>query len=212
MLCLGISTLGTSSLGIADPTLGTTAADKLGTSPEGYGLPIGSKAPDAKLVDITGKSVTLASLYHQAPTFVIFYRGGWCPFCNLQLHALSEATAKFDAKGVKLVAISVDLPGEEARTQAKQGVPFPMLSDPKLVATGAFHVIKVNSEADKAQLAKYGVDLVSYSGENHGNFAIPSVFLIDKEGVVRWSHVDPDYKARPSVDQLLAVADKVLPR
>lgn len=192
------------------PALATTAADRLGTAPEGLGLPVGAKAPDATLADVTGKEVSLAQLYAQGPTLVVFYRGGWCPFCNLQLHDLTKAKPKFDAKNVKLAAISVDLPGEEAKTQAKHDVPFPMLSDPKLVAHQGFHVVKVNTAEEKERLAGFGVDLRAYSGEGHGNFAVPSIFLIDASGVVRWAHVDPDYKTRPSPDQLLAVLDQAL--
>jgi peroxiredoxin len=192
------------------PALTDTAADRLGTAPTGLGLKVGAKAPDATLPGIDGKPQKLAALYKQGPTFVVFYRGGWCPFCNLQLHGLTAAKPEFDAKGIKLVAISVDSPGEAAKTQAKQGVAFPMLSDPKLVAHKAFHVVHVPGEAEAKALAGFGVDLEAYSGENHHSFAVPAIFLVDKVGKVRWQHVDEDYKARPSPAQLLEVASRTL--
>jgi thiol-disulfide isomerase/thioredoxin len=102
----------------AGPMLGETAEAKLGTAPPGFGLAVGQRAPDATLEDLTGKKQKLSELYKSGPTFVVFYRGGWCPFCNLQLHDLAAAKADFDKRGIRLVAISVDKPSEEAKTQA----------------------------------------------------------------------------------------------
>ena len=192
------------------PPLGETPADRLGTAPEGLGLAAVTKAPDATLVDASGAPVTLASLYAKGPTFVIFYRGGWCSFCNQELHALGEARASFDAAHVGLVAISVDRPGEASKTQAAQGVAFPVLSDPKLVAHQAFHVVKANTPDEVAKLAAVGIDLGAFSGESYGSFAVPAVFLVDATGVIRFAHVDPDFTTRPSPAQLLAVAQAKL--
>jgi peroxiredoxin len=191
-------------------TLGVTADDKLGLAPAGFGLAVGTAAPDGSLPDVTGATQQLAAIYTKGPTFVVFYRGGWCPFCNVQLHELTVAKPEFDRRGVQLVAISVDQPSQEAATQAKHGVPFAMLSDSKLTVHQAFKVVHVPSPEEAKALAGYGIDLAGYSGEQHGNFAVPAVFLIDRGGMIRFAHVDEDYKVRPSVAQLLAVADKVL--
>jgi peroxiredoxin len=193
----------------AGPTLGETPDAKLGTAPSGFGLAVGQRAPDAALDDVNGKKQKLSELYKAGPTFVVFYRGGWCPFCNVQLHDLAAAKADFDKRGIRLVAISVDKPSEEAKTQAKDGVPFPMLSDSKLAVHKAFKVVHATSDEEQKKMAGFGVDLGAYSGEAHKSFAIPSVFLVDKTGVIRFAHVDEDYKTRPSPKQLLAVADKL---
>lgn len=190
------------------PLVATEEA-KLGTAPKGMGLPLGNKAPDAELRDVTGATVKLSELYARGPVFLVFYRGGWCPFCNAQLHALTEARAEFAKRGVTLAAISVDVPGESAKTQAKTGAPFPMLSDPKLVAHGAFQIVHQTSEQEREKLAGYGIDLGASSGENHGNFATPAIFYVDRGGVIRFAHVDEDYKTRPSPTQLLAIADRL---
>ena len=191
------------------PTVEPTAQERLGTTPPGKGLAIGTRAPDASLLDITGVTVKLSEVYATGPTFLVFYRGGWCPFCNAQLHGLGEARAEFERRGVKLVAISVDVPGESARTQAKLGVPFPMLSDPKLTAQGAFKIVHQTSPQERAKLASYGVDLGARSGESHGNFATPAIFYVDRAGIIQFVHVDEDYKTRPSVAQMLAIADRL---
>lgn len=194
-----------------EPDLADTPMDQLGTAPAGLGLDVGTKAPDGLLTDITGKKLQLSALYGQGPTFVIFYRGGWCPFCNLQLHRLSQATPEFDKHHLKLIAISVETPGEEAKTQAQHGVPFPMLSDSDLTVHEAFKVVHVPGEAEAKALARYGVDLEARSGgQHHHSFAVPAVFLIDQMGKIRWRHVDEDYTKRPSPAQMIEVADRTL--
>ncbi|HEX5054308.1 MAG TPA: peroxiredoxin-like family protein [Planctomycetota bacterium] len=190
--------------------LAATPSEKLGTAPAGFGLRVGDQAPDASLPDITGKELSLAALYQQGPTLVIFYRGGWCPFCNLQLHEFSGSQPDFERRGVHIVAISVDRPSEEAKTQAKQGVPFPMLSDSNLVAHRAYKVVHVPGDAERKALANYGIDLAAYSGEHHGSFAVPALFLVDRGGTIRFVHADEDYMTRPSAEQMLAVVDRVL--
>lgn len=187
-----------------------TQADRLGSVPPGFGLEVGNKAPDATLPDVTGKSQRLAALYAAGPVFVVFYRGGWCPFCNLQLHRLATALPQFNQKGLQIVAISVDTPGEEAKTQAKQSVPFPMLSDSDLTAHTAFHVVHVPADAEAKALAGYGVDLEKSSGQHHHSFAVPAIFLVDRTGTIRWRHIDQDYKTRPTPAQMLDVADRAL--
>jgi peroxiredoxin len=125
----------------------------------------------------------------------------------LQLHELSARKADFQARGVSLVAISVELPSEESKTQAQHQVPFPMLSDPKLVAHSLFNVVHRPDRKELAALKGFGVDLVARSGQQHQRFAVPGVFLVSQQGVVRWSHVDEDYTTRPSADQILKSID-----
>jgi len=192
------------------PMLAETPTDRLGTAPAGFGLKVGDRAPDASLPDVTGKTQSLAEIFAQGPTLVLFYRGGWCPFCNLELHDYSVNKPEFDRRGVRLVAISVDKPSEEAKTQAKHGVPFPMLSDPKMVALQAYRVVHVPGDTEKKAMAGYGIDLVAYSGESHGDFAVPSIFLVGRNGVVLFAHIDEDFKTRPGAKQMLAVADRLL--
>jgi peroxiredoxin len=196
----------------AAPTmvLGETPASKLGSVQNGLGLKLGAKAPDATLNDVTGKTQKLSALYSEGPTFVVFYRGGWCPFCNLQLQGLTAAKADFEAKGLKVVAISVDKPDEEAKTKAKHGVSFPMLSDSDLTAHKAFNVVHVPPEAEQKALAGYGINLENSSGKTHHSFAVPAIFLIDKSGTVKWMHIDEEYKTRPSAKQMIEVAGQVL--
>ncbi len=179
----------------------------LGALPEGVGIAPGQPAPDAAVERADGAPVTLAELYATGPVLLVFYRGGWCPYCNYQVHELATAWPEFQSRGVTPVMISVDRMEEAAKTQASWEIPFPVLSDPDLAAHTAWRVIHHADDAEVRKLAMFGIDVEASSGRAHHDFAIPSMFLVDKGGVVRWAHADPDYKVRPTVEQILSAMD-----
>ena len=181
-----------------------TSAEKLGTFPQGVGVPVGQVVPDVHAKNIDGVDVSLASLYAKSAVLLVFYRGGWCPYCNFEIFNLSKAFPDFQARGVMPVAVSVDRAEAAAKTGATYTVPFPLLADPDLAFHRGFHVARHVDDAELAQLKGYGIDLEAASGRDHHEIAIPALFLIDQGGVVRWAHADLDYKMRPSVQQILA--------
>ncbi len=176
------------------------------TEASGVGLSVGTIAPSLELDNVSGKRESLQNLCAKGPTFLVFYRGGWCPFCNAQLRDLVASNAELELAGARVVAISVDSPTNEAKTQAEHGVPFPMLSDPDLRAHQAFKVVHETGTEERAALAGFGVDLAQHSGRGHQSFAVPAIFLVDREGVIRFAHVSEDFKIRPSARQLIDVA------
>jgi len=178
----------------------------MGTVSDGDGLAIGAPAPDAHVQTITGEATTLAALYAAGPTMVVFYRGGWCPFCNFQVHELSEHHARFVERGVQLVMISVDRPEEGARTSAAYEIPFTVLSDSDLSAHTAYHVLNVVDDETLERYRGMGLDLSASSGRDHHTIAVPSVFVV-RDGNIIFRHVDRDYRTRPSAAQLLEVLD-----
>lgn len=184
-----------------------TPAAQLGTLPKDVGLAVGSKVQDLRLSDADGHPVQLMEVVKRGPVLVVFYRGGWCPFCNFQIRSLTQAHGELQKRGITPVAISVDKVQESAKTRATYKVPFPVLSDPDLVAHRAFRMVHHAEDAEVAKLKGFGIDLEASSGRKHHDFAIPGLFLIDREGTVRWAHADPDYKVRPKTEQILAAID-----
>jgi peroxiredoxin len=182
-------------------------ADRIGVLAPGTGIPVGQKVPDIHARDLNGNDVSLATLYAKGPILLAFYRGGWCPFCASENHALATAYSEYRKRGVTPVTVSVDKPDQEAKTKATYTIPFPVLSDSDATMIEAFHVVNKVDDATLAKMHSFGVDLESYSGKAHHEIAIPSLFLIDRQGVVRWAHSDPDYKVRPSTAQILAAID-----
>jgi peroxiredoxin len=182
-------------------------ADRIGILAPNTGIPPGQHVPDVHAVDLEGKDVTLSSLYGKGPILLAFYRGGWCPFCNGEIHALTGAFAEYQRRGVTPVAVSVDKPEAEAKIKATYAIPFPVLSDSDAAIIEAFHVVKKVGDDELAKMKGFGVDLESYSGKTHHEMAIPSLFLIDRKGVVRWAHSDPDFRVRPTMAQILSAID-----
>jgi len=177
------------------------ATDALGTREDGLGLAVGATIPPFEIEDFRGNPFSSTAI-NDAPTLVVFYRGGWCPFCNFQIRELSQSHDEFKALGVLLIAISVDRPDAAAVTRNVYEVPFPVLSDPELKAHEAFNVVLQLDAAGVARLAKYGHDIEKWSGKDHHKMAVPAVFLV-RDGKVAWAHVARDYKTRPSAEQLL---------
>ncbi|MEY3210122.1 MAG: hypothetical protein RIT28_603 [Pseudomonadota bacterium] len=194
-------------------TAETTAAPTVGVLPEGVGVPAGSPAPDAALEFAGGGgAVSLKSLFADGPVLLVFYRGGWCPYCNYQVHELAQAWPEFQARGVTPVLVSVDRVDEATKTQASWEIPFPVLSDPTLNAHNAWNVSFAIDDETVKKYARFGIDLEASSGQTHHTVAVPSMFLIDRDGVVRWAHAELDYKTRPTVEQVLAAIDGAIPR
>jgi peroxiredoxin len=173
-------------------------------------LLIGAVAPDADLRDMDGKPVMLKAALGGKPGVVIFYRGGWCPYCNAHLHEVKNIEKDLRALGYVTVAISPDRPEELAKTAAKQSLPYALLSDSKLDAARAFGIaFQVDSET-LTKYAHYGVDLRKSSGEPHDWLPVPSLFLIGKDGKVKFAYTNPDYRVRLKAKVLLAEARAAL--
>lgn len=184
------------------------AESALGVRDGNAGLAPGEPVPSFEARTHQGDVISRDSLLAMnKPLLVIFYRGGWCPYCNLQIRQLSEAYAQFAERNVELVLISADKVDAAATAQRQYEIPFPVISDPALVAHEAFRVVMTLTPELYEAYKGYGIDVETWSGQTHHKFALSSAFLVNSQGVVRWAHVSEDYKRRPSVAQLLAVVD-----
>ncbi|MBN8430846.1 AhpC/TSA family protein [Microbulbifer salipaludis] len=172
------------------------------------GLKVGDTPADFSVRTHKGEAVSLNSLLKMdAPILVVFYRGGWCPYCNVQIRQLAEAWPEFEKRGVTPVLISVDKPDASALAKATYEIPFPVLSDPELKAHEAFDVVVEIDDATAEKYKTYGIVLEDWSGKDHHKVAAPGIFLVNADGAVAWAHVSQDYKTRPSVVQLLGMLD-----
>ena len=189
------------------PELKVTEDETLGTLAKDFGLEPGETVDDFSLPNQFGKTVKTKKLRKKTPLLVIFYRGGWCPYCNRQIYELTEAWPEFEKRGVTPVLISADKPEAAALASRTYDIPFPVLSDPKLVAHNLFKVVMTLDAETLKKYEKFGVDLEEWSGETHASFAVSSAFYVDKSGMVKWAHSSLDYSKRPSIAQLLSVID-----
>lgn len=163
-------------------------------------LLIGEKVPNTSLKTIDGKSVSFFETLDKKKTILVFYRGGWCPYCNQHLSALAEAEPELIKLGYKIIAISPDSVKSLQETKSKDKVNYTLLSDSESVFSKAFGIAFEAPKNYEKYLSK-GSDNV-----NSSIIPVPSVFILDKEGTILFEYIAPDYKHRLSNELLMAVA------
>ncbi len=161
----------------------------------------GAQAPDFTLPDALGTSVTLSHLLKQGPVIIAFYRGEWCPYCHLQLHAYQRALPQLHALGASLVAISPQTPDHSLSTMEKMELTFAVLSDVGNRVARQFGLVFTIDEALRAAHRQVGADLPAFNGDDAWELPMAGTFLVDQSGTIRLAFVDPDFTRRldPSV-------------
>ncbi|MEO5628418.1 MAG: redoxin domain-containing protein, partial [Thermomonas sp.] len=134
------------------------------------------------------------------------------PFCNLQLSNLRLIQKDVEAMGYRIIAISPDRPEELAKTMGKDKLGYTLLSDGKAQALREFGIGYRLDDASFAKYQGYGVDLEKASGEKEHALPVPSVFIVDKDGVLQFSYVHPDYRVRVPETVILAAAKAIAER
>lgn len=169
-------------------------------------LLLGSSVPDAPLRRIDGRPTSLKEVTGGKPAILVFYRGSWCPYCNLQLSGLRLIEREVQDLGYQLIAITPDRPEEMQKTLDKNALTYTLVSDVEAKAMTAFGIAYRADAELTGMLAKGGVDLDKASGAAHHELPVPSVFIIDAEGVIQFEYVHPDYRVRAPAEVILAAA------
>ena len=172
----------------------------------------GARFPALALMDQLNRKVDLGDLANTQPLIVTFYRGGWCPYCNLELRAYQTALPAIEALGAKLVAVSPETPDNTLSTAEKNDLSFPVLSDIKGRLADALGIRFELSPAIQVLYQKFGHDLPVRNGDDRWSLPMPATFVVGKGGLIAYAFVDPDYRKRmdPSVaiDALRELASK----
>jgi peroxiredoxin len=159
-------------------------------------LNVGDIAPDITLPDALGKMVRLQDLWQSGPLVLVFYRGGWCPYCNLELRAWQREIADLTAIGASLAAVSPQTPDNSLSTAEKNALAFPVLSDSSLKAAEAFRIAFTLPPELIDLYTTFGNDLPVLNGNGKWVLPIPATYLIDQRGRITLAHVDADYRVR----------------
>jgi peroxiredoxin len=168
------------------------------------GLFINSKAPNFKAKDQNGKVVELKDLLKKGKVVLIFYRGQWCPYCNMYLKKLEDSLQLIKDKGAIVIAITPELPENILKTIEKTKADYSILYDEDLKIMKAYDV---EFEVPENVLTRYrnsGIKIDENNGRKNGNFLpIPATYIIDKEANITYRFFQPDYKRRPSIKEIL---------
>lgn len=171
----------------------------------GRAVNVGEKAPDFTLASARGEKVTLSTLLAQGPVVLTFYRGGWCPYCNMELHALQQALPEIRASGADLVAISPELPDKAMDTQARHALEFEVLSDVGNHVCEAFGLTFELPEQLRPIYTSIGIDIPAFNGDDSFVLPVPASYVVDSDGIIRHHFVNVDYTRRLEPDDLLQV-------
>lgn len=138
----------------------------------------------------------LSTLLEKGAVVVTFYRGGWCPFCNLQLRAYQSVLAKIRELGAELVAVSPQTKDYALSDVEKRELAFPVLSDLHNGVARQYGLVFTLSDALKELQRKFNNPIPKFNGDDSWELPMPGTFVIDREGIVRLAHVDPNYTKR----------------
>lgn len=169
---------------------------------------IGEKAPDFELPTATGEPVKLSELLKKGPVVLTWYRGGWCPYCNLQLHAYQEVLPRFEALGAQLVAVSPQLPDNSLDTKQKNALAFAVLSDVGNKVAKQYDLVYTLPEPVQQKFAGR-LDLAKYNGDDSAALPLTATFVIAPDGTVVYRFVDTDYRKRAEPGDILGALEKL---
>ena len=167
-------------------------------------LQAGDKAPSFALTDAEGRIVRSEDLLAQGPLVVSFYRGVWCPYCNMDLQELQTILPRIRELGANLVAISPQVASNSRKSMRDNKLAFPVLSDPHNAVAAAFGVRFALPDYLVDLYKSLKNDLAAFNGDDSWTLPMPGRFIIGQDGVIAYAEVDPDYTVRPEPELLLA--------
>ena len=162
----------------------------------GKALRRGQVSPRFALPSATGAIVPLEERLAYGPNIVTFYRGGWCPYCNIALRALQSRLPEIKSLGGSLIAISPEVPDQSLSTTEKLALEFDVLSDADNSVARLFGLVYRISDAARERLQAFGRDLVAPNGTDSWELPITATYVINQEGLIVFDHVDADYRER----------------
>lgn len=172
-------------------------------------LNVGAKMPAFTLNDPLGKSVSSNDLLKQGNLVVVFYRGAWCPFCNKYLNTLQKSLPQIKAAGGDLVAISVENADRSQAVAKKNELTYTVLSDPNLTVARMFKIVYQMPDDLNARYRSGGLDVAKYNSMERAELPISATYIVNRKGEITYAHIEPDYKKRPTPDEIISNLKKI---
>jgi len=173
-------------------------------------LKAGDHIPEFALPSVEGRLVSSAELLGRGPLVLSFFRGGWCPYCALELGALQEALPEIEARGAGVAAITPDTGAAFAAVKRDNRLDFDVLSDVDYGLALLFGIVFKVPDAIRDLYLRLSIDL----GARHGNryawlLPIPATYIVDRQGMIRYANVDPDFRRRMEPSEIVKVLDRM---
>jgi peroxiredoxin len=171
-------------------------------------LPVGSALPDVELIGPDGEPTSLGEATGGRPAVVVFYRGAWCPYCNIALKNYQDLLLpELSERAVPLIAVSPQGPDGSLTMQQKHDLPFAVLSDPGNVLARVMGIVTAPSSEARAAQLRLGLDLTVVNADNTTELPWPTTAILDGDRTLRWIDVHPDYSTRTEADDIIAALD-----
>ncbi|MDT7746849.1 MAG: hypothetical protein QOD96_511 [Pseudonocardiales bacterium] len=175
-----------------------------GGLPAGIPTP-GAPMPDGKLLDVRGEPTTLALARAGRAAVVVFYRGAWCPYCNLALRAYQQQLVpELSALGIALVAVSPQKPDGSLSMRETNELTYTVVSDPGNQVAGQLGILTAPTDAARGSQAALGVNVAGLNADGTDTLPMPTAVLVDAGGTIRWIDVHPNYATRSEPAEILA--------
>ncbi len=172
-------------------------------------LKVGDIAPDFSLSNVNGQTIKLSELLQKGKVVLTFYRGTWCPYCNLQLAHYQSALEEINSLGAQLVAISPQTPDESLTIKEKNDLKFEVLSDNGNIVAHTYTTVFKNSEIPIDTMTALGFDFDSHYSDDSRELPIPAVFIMDKSGRIAFAKAEGgDYRNRVDVSEIIETLKK----
>jgi len=189
----------------ADVALVERMLEELAQHVRGRCIPgVGDTVPDFTLPDMRGRSLRLSVKLAQGPVVLTFYRGAWCPYCNLELRAYQQRLPRFSDLGASVIAVSPQTPEASVSMVERNPLDFDVLSDSSSRVARAYGLAFTFPEDLKAMYLRRAIQLPEFNGIDDWTVPIPATFVVAGDGRVVLSHVDPDYRNRLDPEHVLA--------
>lgn len=170
---------------------------------------VGKKAPSISFKLDDGSVRSLSEFYADGPVVLNFYRGGWCPYCMLELQSYQKMKGEFDRAGAQIIAIAPDTYKEIAKTKRKYNLDYMVVQDQDNLIAKRFGIaFKVDAKTLK-HYKNFGIDLDASQGNTDKVLPMPGVYVIDKQGMITYAFIDPDYTFRAEPSEVLAAVKKI---
>jgi peroxiredoxin len=170
--------------------------------------PVGTVLPDAELLDVRAGATTLYAEAGDGMSVLVFYRGAWCPYCNIALSAYQDQLLpQLTERGIRLVAISPQKPDGSLTMQQKHSLAFTVVSDPGNTIARRLGILTQPSDEARAAQLELGLDLTSVNADGTVALPMPAIVILDASHTVRWIDVHPDYSTRTEPRQVIDALD-----
>lgn len=169
---------------------------------------VGDKIPSFELPDAHGRMISSDDLLADGPLVIVFYRGAWCPYCNLYLHALQKYLPEIESLGASIVAISGEPPDRSLEVEQKDSLTYPVLSDTALITSRKFGIVFEVPRVVQKVMTERGFDLKTYYGTDKAELPLSATYVVDRNGKIIYAFLDPDYKLRAEPADIIATLKK----